>query len=247
VAPAAPAAPPASIILRERHAHVTPNRVGFTHTGAGYIDVAQPAPDTVIITMTGVAVAGGHPIKDSVASMLFDLQQCFEISFDDPKLKKAKLVLEGRVIGLLRSQAAHRECKKGCGAAEQAPATATVLCDANTLLSLTNPPHSVACGENLSLNNHVGPIEGAIVPGKYTLHQCWSITASHPRSLVGCKAASAEFAPDPALDPLWISYWEPFHGVGKKDFGYQLIVKVVPDTSNADEKKPEPVPPPIPH
>src|SRR5579884_4137580 len=112
VSPAAPATPPVSIILRDRHAHVTPNRVGFTHTGAGYIDIAQPTPDTVIITMTGVAAAGGHPCKDSVASLLFDLQQCFEVSFDDPKLKKAKLALEARVIGLLRSQAAHMQCKK---------------------------------------------------------------------------------------------------------------------------------------
>jgi hypothetical protein len=40
------------------------------------------------------------------------------------------------------------------------------------------------------------------------------------------KSASAEFAPDPALDPLWISYWEPFHGAGKKDFGFQVILKV---------------------
>ena len=125
-------------------------------------------------------------------------------------------------------------------------ATAAIVCDANALLSLTNPPHSVACGENLSLNNHVGPVESPIVAGKYTLHQCWTITASHPRSLLPCKAASAEFAPDPAFDPLWISYWEPFHGVGKKDFGYQLTMKILPDTSNGDEKKPEPVPPPPP-
>ena len=39
------------------------------------------------------------------------------------------------------------------------------------------------------------------------------------------KAASAEFAPDPALDPLWISYWEPFHGANKKDFGFKVTLK----------------------
>ena len=36
-------------------------------------------------------------------------------------------------------------------------------------------------------------------------------------------------APDPALDPLWISYWEPFHGAVKKDFGFQVTVKVAPE------------------
>ena len=50
--------------------------------------------------------------------------------------------------------------------------------------------------------------------------------AAHPKKVLPCKAASAEFAPDPALDPLWISYWEPFHGAQKKDFGFQVTVKV---------------------
>ena len=53
------------------------------------------------------------------------------------------------------------------------------------------------------------------------------IAVSNPHSLLPCKAASAEFAPDPALDPLWISYWEPFHGAIKKDFGFQVVVKAV--------------------
>jgi hypothetical protein len=97
--------PPASIILGARHGHVTPSRCGFTHTGGGNIDVAQPTADVVIVTMTGVAVAGAHPCKDSLAAMSFDLVQSFEISFDSPKLTRAKLVLEGRVIGLLRSHA----------------------------------------------------------------------------------------------------------------------------------------------
>ena len=33
--------------------------------------------------MTGVAVAGGHPCKDSLAALAFDLAQDFEIGFDE--------------------------------------------------------------------------------------------------------------------------------------------------------------------
>ena len=55
-----------------------------------------------------------------------------------------------------------------------------------------------------------------VAPGKYTLHQSFHVVASHPHSVLPCKAASAEFAPDPALDPLWISYWEPFHGASQE-------------------------------
>ncbi len=115
VVPASTPSPPASIVLGSRHGHVTPQRSGFTHTGGGNIDVAQPTSDVVVITMTGVAVAGAHPFSDSIAGMNFDLTQNFEISFDNPKLKRAKLVLEGRVIGLLRSHA------KGGGTAGEGP------------------------------------------------------------------------------------------------------------------------------
>src|SRR2546426_796517 len=76
----APPAPAVTIELGNRQASGTPQRTGFTHTGGGNIDVQQPAPDTVVITMTGVAVAGGHPCQDSVASLTFDLLQEFEVT-----------------------------------------------------------------------------------------------------------------------------------------------------------------------
>jgi hypothetical protein len=226
VTPATAPPPPVSITLGSRHGHVTPVRCGFTHTGGGNIDVAQPAADVVVITMTGVAVAGGHPCKDSLATMHFELTQAFEVSFDNPKLKKAKLILEGRVIGLLRSHG------KGGGSAGEGPGCATVSNCATALATFTVPDHSVAGGENLSINDHDGPTEVPIAAGKYTLHETFTIQATHPRSLLPCKPASAEFAPDPALDPLWISYWEPFHGAAKKDFGFQITLKVAEDTSN---------------
>ncbi|HEV8071441.1 MAG TPA: hypothetical protein VGP76_27245 [Planctomycetaceae bacterium] len=227
VTQATPASPPASIILGARHGHVTPSRAGFTHTGGGNIDVAQPTPDVVVVTMTGVAVAGAHPCKDSLAAMSFDLTQSFEISFDSPKLTRAKLVLEGRVIGLLRSH------DKGGGTAGEGPGCATILNNEISLVTLCVPQHGVACGENLSINDRESPVEIPISPGKYTLIQTFLVSAAHPKSLRPCKAASAEFAPDPALDPLWISYWEPFHGALKKDFGFQITIRVAEDTSPA--------------
>ncbi len=214
--------PAVSLNLLTRHSHVTPTRGGFCHTGGGNIDVQQPAGYTVVITMTGVAVAGAHPCKSSVATMDFDLAQCFEIAFEKPEVKAAKLTIEGRVIGLLRSQAK--------GNASEGNGCATVAGAGCETLSLCVPAHAVGCGENLSINDRDGPASVAIKPGKYTLHQTFAVSATHPNSLLPGKAASAEFAPDPALDPLWISYWEPFHGANKKDFGFQITVKVVDDT-----------------
>jgi hypothetical protein len=218
-------APAVSIALGSRKASATPTQQGFTHTGGGNIDVAQPSPDTIVITMTGVAVAGAHPCKDSTATLTFDLMQNFQVVFEKPDVKRAKLTVEARVIGLLRTH------EKGGGAATIAtPGQATVLDgDNKALVTVALPAHSVCGGENESVNNRETPESVSIKPGKYTLHQAFALSATHPRSLKLCKAASAEFAPDPALDPLWISAFEPFHGAAKKDFGFQVTIKVSPE------------------
>ncbi len=218
--PPAPPGPSVTITLGGRQGRVVPLRQGFTHTGGGNLDVAQPSPDTVIVTMTGVAVAGGHPCKDSVARVTFELEQCFEVRFENPKVKQAKLTVEGRVIGLLRSH------KKGAGSAAEGPAHAAITAGPVQVLSLSLPEHNVSGGENLSVNDREGPCAAPVQPGSYVLHQSFEVSAAHPKALLPCKAASAEFAPDPALGPRWISYWEPFHGAIKKDFGFQVILKV---------------------
>jgi hypothetical protein len=216
------APPPVSITLQERHGHVKPDKGKCTHTGGGLIDVASPAPDTVIITMTGAAVAN--------SSMQFEVDQGFEVSFDDPKVKRAKVTVEGRVIGLLRGG------YKGC--ADYWDACASIVAGHADLVTLCVPPHS-ACGcTNLSVNDHDGPKTLPIMPGKYTLHQTFNIGARTDSYI--CKRPSAEFAPDPALDPLWITYFDPFHGVKKDTFGFQVVVRVAPDTGEAQpvpEKK----------
>lgn len=216
-------APTVTLTLGPRQGTATPLRQGFTHTGGGNIDVAQPTPDVIVVTLTGVAVAGAHPCKHSSAAWTFDLSQCFEVVFEKPEVKRAKLSVEGRVIGLLRSHS------KGGGSAEVGPGTATVSAGPVQVVTLALPPRSVAGGENLSVNDRDGPVAVPVLPGKYVLHEHWALSAVHPKSLMPCKAASAEFAPDPALDPLWISYWEPFHGAAKKDFGFQVIVRVAPE------------------
>jgi len=228
-----PAAPPISIVLGPRHAHVTPERRGCTHTGGGNIDVAQPTPDVLIVTMSGAAVAYGA-VRQAMAAQAFELEQCFELSFDNPKVKKGKLTMEGRVIGLLRSH-----CNKD--GAEYDDACAAVGLNGVGLLKLCVPPHSVGGKQNLSVNDHDGPYSVPVVAGKYVLRQTFHISAyAHP-TVVPTKGPSAEFAPDPALDPLWLSYKEPFHGAIKKDFGFQIVLKVAEDTeaeSSAKEETP---------
>lgn len=265
VTPGAAAAPPASFTLGPRHGHVIPERHGCTHTGGGNIDVAQPSPDTLIVTMSGAAVAYGAVIPASAAQR-FELEQAFEVNFDKPKLKKAKLILEGRVIGLLRTHghndtAAYQDACAGIFCGPTAPPILAAppsdpmnrghaeQSEPNTLLTLCVPPHAVSGGQNLSVNDHDGPFSVPIVAGKYCLRQTFVVLATAHACLLS-RGPSAEFAPDPALDPLWISYKEPFHGAVKKDFGFQVILKVVEDTdaasssdsSESKEKAPESIP-----
>jgi hypothetical protein len=234
--PAGPPAP-AMILLGPRHGHAVPSRCGHSHTGAGNIDVAQPFPDTIVITMTGVAAAGANPCTNSEATQSFDLCQDFEVRFVSTKLKKAKLVVDARVIGLLRSP-----CKGG-GTAGEGPGCATVSAGELPLVTACAPEHTVAGGENLSINDHSAPYEVPIVPGIYALHQTFTVSTAHPRTWCPGKAV-AEFGADAGLDRLWIGTRDPFSGASKTDFGFQVTLKVVEDTSaSLPADAPEPFPP----
>jgi hypothetical protein len=228
VAAAGTPPPPVSIILHERHGHVTPSKRKCAHSGGGLIEVISPTPDTVLITMSGAVVANSE--------MRFDLEQVFEIIFDDPKVKKAKLSVEGRVIGLLRGG------HKGC--AEYADACAHINAGPVALLSVCVPPHNACNNASLAVNDHDGPKTVPVMAGKYCLQQTFAI-AAHSDSYL-CNRPSAEFAPDPAVDPLWLSYHEPFHGIQKTSFGNQVLLKVAPDTEpvSGGKKGIEKLPPP---
>ncbi len=193
VQPAQPASPTVTITLKDRHGHATPDNSGCTHTGGCNIDVQQPSPDTVVITMTGAAVATGG-LKGSTATVQFDLVQCFDLVFEKPEVKTAKITLEGRVIGVLRSGP-----KGGC--ASESGGSASVSAGA-ALVSVTVPEHSVSGGENLSINDKGGP-ESAILPaGTYTLHQTWQVNATQFRSALAGQSSgvSGILAPSRSRD-----------------------------------------------
>jgi hypothetical protein len=214
-------APDVSLSMGSRSSKVTPVRSGCTHTGGGNIDVQQPSADVIIVTMTGAAVAYGGPTGPASASQVFELCQQFEVSLDKPGLKAAKLTVEGRLIGFLRS---HK-----VGSAEVC-ASATVGCGPAQGLVLTMPAHAVAGHESISINDKEAPDGIVVGAGKCVLTQSFKVSASMPKALFPCKAPSAEFAPDPALDPLWISPKEPFRGAKKSDLGFQVIVRAAPDS-----------------
>ena len=228
VTTAAPA-PDVSIALGKRTAQVVPGRVRCTHTGGGNIDVQQPSPDTLVVTMTGAAVAYGSPAGAAAAALDFMLTQVFDVSFDKPTVRAAKLTLECRLVGFLRSH------KLGSAAVGGSASVGGVGCPG---LAVPVPSHAVAGYENLSVNDKEGPVVAVLAAaGTLCLTQQFRVSATMPKALLPCKAPSAEFAPDPALDPLWISAKEPFKGAKKGDLGLQVTVKVSPTDPPEPAKK----------
>lgn len=218
-----PAEPLVTLRLGEADAHATPCRHGCGKTGGGNIDVKQTAPDTIVVTMTGVGVAGGLPFVESKAGFTFDLCQDFNVVFETPNVCGANLYVQGRIVGLLRNPCkGHAECSQGCVtvSTNDGPETREVL-------TLCLPGKAICDKDNQSVLVRGGPLSSPIGPGCYKLHQTFSVSASQHGGVPG-KPASAEFAPAPALDPSWISYKDPFHGVAKKDLGFQVTLKVVP-------------------
>ncbi len=221
-APAAPSPPPKVVFtLKDRHGHNVPTRTDSAHTGGGVTDVAQPREDTLVITMTGVVTAGPHPTKATAASLDFDLVQEFAINFVDPKLTRARLTLEAQVIGLLRGD-------KHGGTASVGPCATAIGHGETCILSLLIDGHSVSGDENLAINDRKGPVNVLVGPTTYRLKQTFRINAEHVRSICG-KASAAEFAPDPVLNPTWISVTDPFRNANKKEFGFRVTLHVEPE------------------
>ena len=153
--------------------------------------------------------------------MDFDLNQEFTISFADPKLKKARLTIEAQVIGLLRGD-------KNGGTASVGKGAVAIVFGGAPVAALSIEGHAVGGDEYLAINDRKGPVSVAVSAGDYHLMQVFSINAAHARSICG-KAAAAEFAPDPALDPTWISITDPFRGANKKEFGFRVTLRVEPE------------------
>ena len=101
---------------------------GLAHTSAPLIDVAQPRPDTLAVTMTGLAAAGGLPCEDSAAEVAFDLSQCVAVRPHRAQGPDA-LTLDAQLAGLFRGS------RDGPGVGTfSVPAEATVTAGAGMML-----------------------------------------------------------------------------------------------------------------
>lgn len=225
--------PPLELVVVPGEASAVPARKGVSFANGGIIDVAQPNPTTIVVTMTGLCATNADLVCTSIANYHFELTQGFAVAINDKKIKAAKLTLESRVIGILRTNHHHYVCwNHHCPTADTEPALAAIsTCDGAPVASLSLPPRSAGCCQDLSVYNHEGPICVPVFCGKYTLHETWGFGTTHP--CFWCRGASAEFAPQPqyyvSAADYWFQEWLPFNGTATKDFGYQVIIKVTPE------------------
>jgi hypothetical protein len=231
--------PPVEFILAPGQAKGIPFKKGVAYANGGVIDVAQPNPTTIVVTMTGLTATNADLLCQSVAGYRFVLAQRFEVVFHSRRVKSAQLTLEGRVVGLLRTDHSHHAgClhRKKCGTAETMPAVAAVIRGPHEVMGLTLPPQAAGDCEDLSVYNHDGPLSVPVQPGKYTLQETWGFGTTHPA--FHCRGASAEFSPQPSYLPAsyWLSEFRPFNGLATRDFGFRVTLRVIPEFKVSEEK-----------
>jgi hypothetical protein len=222
-----PAGPAYQIVLRSRHAEVTPTRTRDAQTGGGYILVEQPEPNTIVVTMGGSAVAGSS-CHASAAGIDFNLEQELDIIPTRPPVRPPRVGMVGRVVGTLQVTDPGK-CGKACGSAEQGPAVGCLALSGTNVLSVDVQPSSVVCGQESSINHRHGPVETVAVVGSYYLTGSFHINVTQGKGVWNHQAAVADFDPAPQLDSFWSDALKPFRAVPRKDFGFKIIVRVVED------------------
>jgi hypothetical protein len=232
---AQPAGPAYQIVLRSRHAEVTPTRSKDAQTGGGSIIVEQPEPNTIIVTMGGSAVAGSD-CHSSAAAIAFELEQDLEIIPIRTGVRPPRIGLVGRVIGTLQVTDPGK-CGKACGTADQGPATACLSSGPTSLLTVAVKPSAVACGQELAINHREGPVEVPAAVGCYRLAGTFRIGVTQGKSVFFRQAAVADFDPAPQLDAFWADVLKPFRAVPRSDFGFKVVLRVIEDSGSAVAEK----------
>jgi hypothetical protein len=209
----------AKIVLGPQAGSAKPAQHGMAYTGGGNINVTQPSPDTLVVTMGGSVAAASSIFMGGEAMLAFCHDQRFSVEFSDPAAT-GKLVMQVKINGLLRGEGKH-------ASVGITNAASSIFCGPNEIASLPIAPRMAGGCDSSAISATHGPVCAPIYAGCYSLRQQFSIAASQPKGLA-CHKASAQFLPG-SLAPTWIGSTDPFHAADASNLGYQLILRVVPD------------------
>lgn len=210
----------ARIVLGAHDGAAHPAVRGHGYTGGGNIDIAQPAADTLVITMTGTVAACASPLNSSEATLDFQQGVQFGVEFSPPSAT-GRLIVQAKLNGLLRA-------KGKCSVAGMTHATTTLGSCQSEIAVLPLAARMVSCGDAVALTASHGPVVVPIGAGQFNLSQHFQVTTSAARGLK-CARSSAEFS-TAALPENWSISPDPFHGANKDDLGYQVMIQVIPDS-----------------
>jgi hypothetical protein len=231
--------PPAELVVEPGMGSATPLKQAVAWANGGVIDVAQPNATTLVITMSGLTAVNADLCRTSVARYRFDLNQRFAVVVNSPRVKGTKLTLEGQGVGLLRTSHESYQhvgfCANWrCPTADTDPAKALITNPAGQILALVLPSRCANGCTDLSVYDHDGPFTAAVKAGSYELREMWGFGTAHPSFV--CHGASAEFSPQPAYYAgihgpygYWFEHFQPFNGAASKDFGFRVVVKLIPE------------------
>ncbi len=215
----------ARITLGSHEGAAHPMKTGHATTGGGTIDITQPAPDTLVVTMSGNVASSSGSFTNAQAAIDFFERVQFQVEFSEPG-HSGKLYIHAKVQGLLRGHGKN-------AVAGMEGANATLMCGPHELATLALPQRMVGDCDALAVNAAQGPICVPAFAGCYELHQSFRIAASQGSGVLACSKASAEFSPS-ALPDIWTGQSYPFKNVDKSDLGYQLVLRVVPSVANGE-------------
>jgi hypothetical protein len=204
---------------------VTPHTKKLARVDGGFIDVAAPTPQSVIVSMTGTTAASSYLGCAGAATADFEMAQELEITCSDPNVQTVSLTLDSALVGFVRS-------KGHAGAAVRvAEVSVTPQGWDGTPLTLWYPPFGVTGKDGRLCNQHLPPVQDMPMPvGRYVISARFALD-TQARGVCDDHAA-ADFSPDTTLPADWVRTKDPFQGVSKKSFGFIFMLTAAPLSGN---------------
>jgi hypothetical protein len=214
------ALPPASytITLGGRDACVTPCTKNRARADGGIVDIQTGPPQTITVLMTGTPAADSYLGCTSSAKQTYRLEQEFTVECSNAAIRTVKLTLDSSLVGYVRS------VRNAGASVKLARVTVTPLGGtASAALILSHPPQSVSGTDGRLCNRHLEPLEAPAMPvGKYLMTAEFELDTK--ASGITNAHAVADFSPDTVLPADWVRVRDPFQGVSKKNFGFNITL-----------------------
>lgn len=210
------------IVAGQRAATAEGRHAGLGYTPAPVIDVTQPRPDVLLVTMTGAAVAGGLPCGDSYAEAAFDLSQNFAV-VSGPVPHPVRMVVEAQLIGLFRGN------RDGAGMAEiSVPAEALVTAGATPVATVGFRGRTHTGKDVVLISDRTPPVEAIVLPGEFNLAQKFAVRCSHPKKCFHKNVVMAVFG-NLGKPPEWLGLLDPTRDIPRgPDLGFRVAIRVEP-------------------